>query len=108
MKDSSSLIVRKQGILGKLISKFKNLFHNEIKEEVPIREASKYMGRKEKFMKDIKISIDTEISVLKIKLESGEIRAIELTDEQIEQLQKIYDEEILQKRKKLEKLKKKG
>ena len=108
MKESNSLIVMKQGLLEKIINKFRSLFHKKIIEEVPIREKSKDMERKEKFMRSIKISIDTEISLLKLKLESGEIRAIELTDVQIEKLQKIYDEEILQKRKKLEKLKKKG
>lgn len=106
MKESISLIVRKQGILEKIINKFKSFFHKETKEEVQIRDESKDMERKEEFMKSIKISIDTEISLLKLKLESGEIKAIELTNEQIEQLQKIYDEEILHKRRKLERLKK--
>ena len=42
---------------------------------------------------------------LKIKLENGEVKAIDLTDEQIDELQKIYDKEIEEKKNKIKKLK---
>lgn len=35
--------------------------------------------------------------MLKIKLDNGEIKAIDLTDEQIDKLQEIYDKEIEKK-----------
>ena len=57
-------------------------------------------------MNSIKVQEDSGLIYLKMKLENNEIRAIDLTDEQIDKLQKIYDKEILEKQNKLNKLKK--
>ena len=108
MKNNTSLIVRKENIFQKIINKIKNIFYKkeEIynKEEIIIPKTIE--ESKKEFLDKIKVSIDTEINVLKIKLDNGEIKAIDLTDEQIDKLQKIYDEEIEKKKKILQKIKK--
>ena len=106
MQNSNSLIPKKEGILLKIINKIKRIsYSNYPKKEDNLQEKIESDESKKDFLGNIKITIDTEIYSLKLKLESGEVKAIELTDEQIEKLQKIYDEEILQKQRKLNKLK---
>lgn len=106
MKDNTALIVKKKNIFQKIISKIKNrLYKNKekINKEQIIIPKSIEESKKE-FINNIKVTIDTEINMLKIKLDNGEIKAIDLTDEQIDKLQKIYDEEIEKKKVELNKL----
>ncbi len=63
------------------------------------------MNEKQKFLNSIKVQGDSEIIYLKMKLENNEIKATDLTDEQIAKLQKIYDREILEKQNKINRLK---
>lgn len=106
MRNSNSLIPKKEGILLKIINKIKRIFYSNCpKKEDNLQEKIESNDNKKDFLSNIKITIDTEIYSLKLKLESGEVKAIELTDEQIEKLQKVYDEEILQKRRRLNELK---
>lgn len=106
MKDNTSLILKKENIFKKIIRNIKNkLFKNKenIKKESIIVPKSIEESKKE-FISNIKVTIDTEINMLKIKLDNGEIKAIDLTDEQIDKLQEIYDKEIEKKKMKLNKL----
>lgn len=63
------------------------------------------MNEKEKFLNSIKVQENSEIIYLKMKLENNEIKATDLTDEQIAKLQKIYGREILEKQNKINRLK---
>lgn len=60
---------------------------------------------KNKFLEDIYFYIDDKIKSLKIKLDKGEIQAIDLLDEEIDKLQIIYDREIKERRDRIIKLK---
>lgn len=102
MQSNNSLIPKREGFLFKIISKIKKFFN---RNHQTTEEKIKKDDTKREFITNLKITIDTEIHSLKLRLENGEIKAIELTDKQIEKLQKIYDEEILQKQRKLEELK---
>lgn len=106
MKDNTALIVKKENIFQKIINKIKNrLYKNKEKvnkEQIIIPKSIE--ESKKEFINNIKVTIDTEINMLKIKLDNGEIKAIDLTDEQIEKLQRIYDEEIENKKNKIQKM----
>lgn len=116
MKENKSLAIVKENIFVKIFKKFKNIFirntieNNELSKNVnsDIVSNSKVNMNQQKneFLRNIKIKEDTGIIYLKIKLENNEIRAIDLTDEQIDKLQQIYDKEIQQKQNKINKLKK--
>lgn len=85
-----------------LNSNVENLFvHNPPKRVIE----SLTMNRKRDFLDSIRVEGDSEMVYLKIKLENGEIKAIDLTDEQIDELQEIYDKEIEEKKNKIKKLK---
>lgn len=106
MKDNTALIVKKENIFQKIINKIKNrLYKNkEIYNEKQIIVPKSIEESKKEFINNIKVTIDTEINMLKIKLDNGEIKAIDLTDEQIDKLQRIYDEEIENKKNKLQRM----
>lgn len=107
MKDNTSLIVKKENIFQKIIKNIKNkVFKNKenVKKEPIIVVPKSIEESKSEFINNIKVTIDTEINMLKIKLENGEIKAIDLTDEQIDKLQEIYDKEIEKKKMKLSEL----
>ena len=62
--------------------------------------------QKNDFINNLKIEEDSSgIFYLKMKLENHEIRAIDLTNEQIDKLQEIFDKEILEKKNKIKRLK---
>ena len=111
--NDNSMIEKKESFLKKIMNKIKSFFgiteSNSFTEEyVDKKIESDYHeidNSKDIFNDNLKVEVDTEIYVLKVKLENGEIKAIDLTDEQIDKLQKIYDEEIKEKKIKLEKLK---
>ena len=113
MNDNKNLMEVKEGFFSKIFNKIKNLFKKEeIAEKMQIQEEantnnyqSETMNKKRDFLNNIKIEEDPEIVYLKIKLENGEVKAIDLTDEQIDKLQKIYDKEIEEKKNKIAKLK---
>lgn len=113
MDNNKSLIPSKKNFFKKFLNKIKSFFENkklvknvEMQEKV---EANEYkverVDRKRDFLDSIKVEENSEIYYLKIKLESGEVKAIDLTDEQIDELQKIYDKEIEEKKNKINKLK---
>ncbi len=60
---------------------------------------------KDDFLNSLKVNVDLEIQTLKLKLDNGIINAIDLTDEQIDKLQEIYDKEIAEKKLKIQNLK---
>lgn len=112
MKENNSLIIKKESWIKNIINKIKKVFLKSEKKStfteetrsIITDEESKY-DRKESFLESIKVEIDTSIYALKIKLDNGEIKAINLTDEQIDQLQKLYDKEIKEKKQKIKLLK---
>ena len=103
---SNSMFENKKSFFRKLNNKMKNFFkvEPEISNE-QVQEKS-VKTTQNTFLDELKVQVDTEILTLKLKLDRGEIRAIDLTNEQIDKLQKIYDDEIKRKKLKLEKLKK--
>ncbi len=107
MNSNNSMIVRKENIFKKFFQKLKSLF---IKEEIniiiPKSDVKRDTVKKEKFVNSIVVDVDFEIQALKVKLDNGEIKAIDLNDEQIDKLQAIYDKEIAEKKLKLQQLKK--
>ena len=107
--NDNSMIEKKESFLKKIMNKIKSFFgiteSNSFTEEYVDKKIESDDNSKDIFNDNLKVYVDTEIYVLKIKLENGEIKAIDLTDEQIDKLQKIYDEEIKEKKIKLEKLK---
>mgnify|MGYP000029531489 CR=1 FL=1 len=110
MDNNKCLITIKENFFKKIIRNLKNIFKKEKNvEDTKKVDANNYefdiMNRKRKFLDSVKIEENSEIVYLKIKLENGEIRAIDLTDEQIDELQKIYDKEIEEKKNKINRLK---
>lgn len=110
MDNNKCLITTKENFFKKILRNLKNLF----KKEKNVEDTKKVyvnnyefdiMNRKREFLDSVKIEENSEIVYLKIKLENGEIRAIDLTDEQIDELQKIYDKEIEEKKNKINRLK---
>ena len=92
------LFVVKESFLSKIVKKIKNFFRKEeFEKEIDISKQRK-KEIKEQFKNSIRTQGKNEILALKIKLEKGEIRAIDLTDEQIDELQSIYDKEIQEKK----------
>lgn len=113
MNEKRDLIITKENFFIRIFKKIKSFFaknksskENNI-EEIPTNYnyQSKVNKQKEKFLNNIKIQDDSGIIYLKVKLENNEIRAIDLTDEQIDELQKIYDREIIEKQNKINQLK---
>jgi len=113
MDKNKNLMVKKEGFFTKIINKIKNLFGKEIAEDYNINNRIKETkeefngeieNKKDEFLNNIKVESNSEIVSLKVKLESGEIRSIDLTLEQMDELKKIYDKEILEKKEKIKKL----
>ena len=114
MSENKELIVKKEGFFSKIINKFKALFKKHDAQEIKsvdnksvINEDNeeKNENKREEFFNNIKIEGNSDILSLKVKLENGEIKSIDLTDEQIDQLQSIYDKEIEEKKEKIKRLK---
>lgn len=113
MDNNKSLMIVNVGFFKKILNKIKNLFKKEeIVEKIQMQEEvnenkyqSKTINRKKDFFDSIRVEENSEIIYLKIKLDNAEIKAIDLTDEQIDELQKIYDKEIEEKKNKIIKLK---
>ena len=110
MDNNKCLITTKENFFKKILRNLKNLFKKEKNgEDTKKVYENNYefdiMNRKREFLDSVKIEENSEIVYLKIKLENGEIRAIDLTDEQIDELQKIYDKEIEEKKNKINRLK---
>lgn len=116
MNDKKDLMIVKESFFKRIIDKIKNSIRKILKkektiEEVKLQKKDNINNRLDKtnvknaFFDYIRVGYDSEILYLKIKLESGEIKAIDLTDEQIDELQKIYDKEIEEKKNKIIKLK---
>ena len=113
MESNKSLMVVKESLFKKFLNKIKSLFKKEkVVQEIQIQEEvdtnsykSETMSKKRDFFDSIKVEEISEIIYLKIKLENGEVKAIDLTDEQIDKLQAIYDKEIVEKQNKIKLLK---
>lgn len=107
MESNNFMIIKKENVFQKILKKLKTLFKKkEIDVIVERPNISTDSIEKEKFIDSLSVNVDFEIQSLKIKLDNGEIEAIDLTDEQIDKLQKIYDKEIAEKKLKLQNLKK--
>ena len=115
MNENKSLIIVKESFFKKFINKIRNFFKGNTKEEIyeeSIIENKKITpiqgrdNRKSEFLDKIKVQeVNSGIIALKIQLENGEVKAVDLTDEQIDELQEIYDKEIEEKEAKLKRLK---
>ena len=108
MNKNNSLEIKKEGFLSKIINKIKLLFGSKENDNLIsiVKENSKpEINLKERFAESLKVNVDLETLSLKMKLENNEIKAIDLTDEQIDKLQAIYDKEIQEKKNKLARLK---
>lgn len=111
--NNKELMVIKESFFKKILNRIKRFFKkDDIVEEIKIQEEiniNNYnletISKKKDFLNSIKIEENSEILYLKIKLENGEIKAIDLTDEQIDELQEIYDKEIIEKQNKINRLK---
>jgi len=113
MEDKKDMIVFKESLFTRILNKIKRIFGiNKEIEKVPekivqindYKESSK--TQKSDFINSLKVEEDSSgIIYLKMKLENHEIRAIDLTDEQIDELQEIYDKEIQEKKNKIKRLK---
>lgn len=113
MSENKELIEKKESFFSKILNTIKSWFRKdkniqEVKLESKIEVESKNENEtenKKEFLSNIKVEGNSELISLKIKLENGNIKAIDLTDKQIDQLQEIYDREIEEKREKIKKLK---
>lgn len=93
-------IQKKNNFFIRFIDKIKNFFYKEKFE-------TNYQNDlPSDFKENIKTNVDAQIIALKVQLENGEINALDLTDSQIDELQKIYNEEISIKQHLLDNLKK--
>ena len=105
--NDKNLSTIKKGFVSKLFNLFMSLFKKDIISEKKYIEEKinkneiEDTNEKNDFYSNIKVENNSKIIYLKIKLENGEIKAIDLTDEQIEKKQKIYNKEIEEKRRKL-------
>lgn len=93
-------IQKKNNFFAKFIDKIKKFFYKE-KSETNYQNVFPST-----FKENIKTTVDAQIIALKVQLENGEINALDLTDSQIDELQKIYNEEISVKQHLLDNLKK--
>ncbi len=113
MNNDKFMIEAKESFFRKIFNKIKYFFRKNKDEKIDyeglkektINDNREELNKKSEFLNGIKIQDDSELIYLKMKLENGEIRAIDLADEQIDALQKIYDEEIAIKKEKIRKLK---
>lgn len=112
MEDKKDMIVFKESLFTRIVNKIKGIFGikkdtRDIPEKImPINDFKESSERqKYDFINKLKIEEDSSgIIYLKMKLENHEIRAIDLTDEQIDELQEIYDNEIREKKEKIKRL----
>ena len=107
MDKGKDLIVVKESFFSKIVKKIKNIFRKEKIEEYEAKcdlSVDLKNEKKQQFKDSIKAQDNSEILVLKRKLENGEINAIDLTDEQIDELQNIFDREIIEKKNRLKKV----
>ena len=117
MDEDKKLVKANESIFKKVLDKIRNFFTKNNKYEIQTTNIDKLNlsnnydkeeeNKKNEFLNNIKVQEDMGIISLKIKLENNEIKAIDLTDEQIDKLQKIYDKEILEKQNKINRMKKK-
>ena len=115
MDEDKKLVKANESIFKKVLDKIRNFFTKNNKDEIQTTNIDKLNlsnnydkeeeNKKNEFLNNIKIQEDMGIISLKIKLENNEIKAIDLTDEQIDKLQKIYDKEILEKQNKINRMK---
>ena len=115
MDEDKKLVKANESIFKKVLDKIRNFFTKNNKYEIQTTNIDKLNlsnnydkeeeNKKNVFLNNIKVQEDMGIISLKIKLENNEIKAIDLTDEQIDKLQKIYDKEILEKQNKINRMK---
>lgn len=115
MDEDKKLVKANESIFKKVLDKIRNFFTKNNKDEIQTTNIDKLNlsnnydkeeeNKKNVFLNNIKVQEDMGIISLKIKLENNEIKAIDLTDEQIDKLQKIYDKEILEKQNKINRMK---
>lgn len=109
------LVTKKESFFKKVLKKLKYMFFKNKNESNLIEKENNFleldMEKKStsrgQFRNNLKADIDFEVQTLKVKLDNGEIEAIDLTDEQIDKLQKIYDREVAEKKLRLQRLRKK-
>ena len=107
MDNNKGLMIVKNSFLKKILNKLKNLLKKDKrqKEINGNNHQSQTKNEKNNFFDSIRVGENSEVLYLKIKLENDKIKAIDLTDEQIDELQKIYDKEIEKKKNIIKKLK---
>ena len=113
MEDKNDMIVFKENLFTRIVNKIKGIFGinkgTETFQEkvVPINDFKECSDKqKSDFINSLKDEEDSfSIIYLKMKLENHEIKAIDLTDEQIDKLQEIYNREIHEKKENIKRLK---
>lgn len=92
-----SLISQKNiGIFVRIVNFFKNMLKKEEKVEVQAETNKDYADKKEKFMEFVQHTENEETKLLELqrKYINGNIQENELTDEQVEELAKLFDKQI--------------
>lgn len=112
MEDKKNIIVFKESLFARILNKIKGVFgikSNTIdipKNNIPINNIKESSERpNNNFIPNLKVKNDSDIIYLKMKLDNHEIKAIDLTDEQLDKLLEIYTKELLEKREKIIRLK---
>ena len=109
------LVTKKESFFKKVLKKIKYMFFKNKYESNLIEKENNFLeldmekksASRGQFRNNLKADIDFEVQTLKVKIDNGEIEVIDLTDEQIDKLQKIYDREVAEKKLKLQRLRKK-
>ena len=109
------LVTKKESFFKKVLKKIKYMFFKNKYESNLIEKENNFLeldmekksASRGQFRNNLKADIDFEVQTLKVKLDNGEIEVIDLTDEQIDKLKKIYDREVAEKKLKLQRLRKK-
>ena len=97
--NNKSLIVAENGLMCKIKLFFNNLFkkNNKGKDDIDINKTTEKFSNKSNFQNDIKVEPDVEREQL-LKLqkdyESGIIKEENMTEEQVNKIEKLYREQI--------------
>ena len=108
-EEKSLMIIEEKNIFSRIIHFLKNLFHHKNDDIISIENTSDENSKESKneFLNTIKIVVDEELEKLKDKIEAGKIIIEDLTEEQIDRLQILYDKQIDNDKVRLDELKRK-
>lgn len=95
--------VKKDSFFSKIKNWFNKIFNKNLSEKVIIEDidVKENESQKEKFVKGILLENNDETRYLQTKLKQNEIEISDLTDNQLDEMIKLYKSQINIKRKKL-------